>query len=137
MHMPMRLGALCSLLMIAHLANAQSIGVHTISKHAKDNHKYNNNNYGLYYRTEKNYVFGFYENSFGDTAVYGAEVWEKRFGPVSVGATAGLVAGYERFPILPLAGVSAGVHIGKLTVRPNFLITEQGFLKHLTFEWRF
>lgn len=80
--------AALGLSLIAPRAEADTFGLHLVSVHIPRN-DYNNNNPGLYYRTDAGWTAGFYRNSLRDDSVYAGYTWNWRFLDITFGGVTG------------------------------------------------
>lgn len=76
-----------------------------LSKHINSDKNYNENNYGLGYKSKDGLLGGIYKNSLGKTSVYGGKEWQTD--PIigdklRLAIILGLATGYQK-PITPLA----------------------------------
>lgn len=100
-----------------------------VSKHLTDNYLnkatgqgYNENNYGIGYRSETGYTIGIYKNSIRKDSVYvGREFQWQVAGPVHVGLMVGAVSGYQNVMPIVLPELILKNKIGELamTIIPN------------------
>lgn len=97
--------AACLLAFLPLASLADELIIHGPSKH--DSSKpYNNSNYGIGYRTDKGFIFGAYENSYGRPTFYVGRQWD--FTP-RFGAFTALGTGYDNvsgLPVAPLIGLT-------------------------------
>ncbi len=89
MHL-LRYALLLTALFVAVPAQADTIGVHLVSKHIPAK-KFNNVNPGLYYQTDDGWTVGGYHNSLRRNSVYAGYTW--KLGALDV--TTGAVTGYQ------------------------------------------
>lgn len=116
-------------------AYAQSIIVHGLSHHSKDNSKYENVNLGLAYRTTDNVIFGALRNSYGDPIIYAGYQWQLNS---YFSVTLGGAIGYEEAPVMPIAALTLSVPIyQELRLTGSVLPMEGGVVFHSGIEWRF
>jgi hypothetical protein len=107
------------LLLFPLLANAQTVGLHTISHH--EHAGFNNSNPGLYIREDNGLTFGFYRNSYSRESVYLGYTTETRSGAVSAALTVGAVTGYPAAKAIALVVPSVAYHFGNNAVRVGII----------------
>lgn len=80
-------------------AQAGELLVHLGSTHhpslTSEGQPYNNRNPGIGYKSDSQWLFGAYHNSYRKTTVYAGRVWEWPVGPVRAGVVAFLATGYQ------------------------------------------
>ena len=79
-----------ALALLAPAAQADTVGLHLASVHDPQRH-FNNNNPGLYYRSNDGWTAGGYRNSLRRTSAYAGFTWQHG----ALGLTAGGVTGYQ------------------------------------------
>jgi hypothetical protein len=117
-------------------ANAGELVVHTGSVHGAAG--FNNTNPGIGYVSDDGYAFGVYHNSYKNTTVCAAKLWETS-GRVGVGALLGVGTGYKiqtGLNVSPLAALSVFAKLD--TSRGVRVLHTPGFggnasVTHLTF----
>lgn len=124
------------LLLFCASAQAQTVGIHTISGHT--NGGMNNVNPGLYVRLGNNVTFGTFRNSNRRQSAYLGYTAEYRWRDVSVGLTIGGITGYRAAPVMPMVVPSVAYHFGKHAVRvgivPKPPVHGSSAAVHLMFE---
>jgi hypothetical protein len=125
-----------ALLFLASVAQAQTVGIHTISAHT--NGGMNNVNPGLYIR-HGGVTFGTYRNSHRKQSAYLGYTWEtEQWHSMTVAVTAGAITGYPRASVMPMLVPSVAYHFGQHAVRvgivPKPPIHGSSAAVHLMFE---
>jgi hypothetical protein len=157
-HIFLLLATLLASASLVPMARAQSaIGVHTVTRHHPQRDYYQEENYGLYYRTAGGIEIGGYRNTLDRASFYVTQTWQWQWFSASLGLTSGYqkhevevpctdgsagpcheTRGITRGAIGPLAAVSAttppwfGIS-ARLTILPGFLV-DSSTIYHLSFE---
>ena len=104
------------LLFFASIAQAQTVGVHTISAH--EHGGFSNVDPGLYIRQDSGWTYGAYRNSHRRGSMYFGKTWETpEWHSLSLAVTAGGVTGYPAGAVTPLFVPSVAYHFGKSAIR--------------------
>ena len=119
-----------------------AVGVHIASKHSSYAQQWNDDNHGLYARWANGATVGAFRNSEHATSAYVG--WSKDWPlvkRVDVGLLLGLVTGYQRADVLPLAVPSVRLAATKnLGIRASLIVNPDkagAHAVHLSAEWRF
>lgn len=129
---------IAALLFLASAANAQTVGIHTVSVHAHGG--YNNVNPGLYVR-HGGITFGTYRNSYRKQSAYlGYTLETPQWHSMTAAVTVGAITGYERASVMPMLVPSVAYHFGRSAVRlgivPRPPVNGGSAAMHLMFETR-
>lgn len=96
----------CALLLSLGDSDAQTIGFHTVSAHF-GGRGMNNQNPGVYMKTQAGWTAGFFINSYERTSIYAGRSWDKDFANGwQASITLGGVTGYPSYAVLPLVAPS-------------------------------
>ena len=97
---------------------AQEIVLHTVSIHSRDRDKYNEKNYGIGYRVEKDntaFQVGYYKNSEHNQTYYGMVDYYVFNNEVKAGVFVAAVTGYANFSVA--GGFVFSTDVGPFTPR--------------------
>lgn len=101
---------------LSTLAPAQTIGLHTVSRH--EHSGMNNTNPGLYYRADNGFTAGFYRNSYREQSAYLAWTFETdQWRGITAAVTVGGVSGYPAAKVMALVVPNVAYHVGESAVR--------------------
>jgi len=123
---------------VAACTTIAAIGMHLATIHTV-NRNYNDNNPGVYVRTDCGLQVGAYYNSYRNLSVYGAYTIDVK--PVPVWATVGIITGYPGHTVMPLAMAGVRARVNSYTLRIGYApkidgVNRTGII-HFTLERRF
>lgn len=97
-----------------------AVGLHLATIHSQDG--FNDINPGAYIRTDCNIVAGAYYNSESNMSAYAGMVFEKPLGRLTPFIVAGVVVGYESYPVGPLLTPGIAIEVSEhVAVRLAYL----------------